>query len=190
MLDPSDIQTLYRIRNTIYNPNSDTFLSKVLTKGSRGNYISNGQNSTTVGGCVAKLQDTKGLETYDDFYDAFGLDYNPPGFHPDTDEFLSVIRFKTQDTDALKVPFGGNTDADLRSIESALGLSRSELTKMDYPFLGGGITKSEKGLGKPEYLNKPNKYLNIDDGAAIYDVYKDGTEKLIAIFYEGEWIKI
>lgn len=49
-----------------------------------------------------------------------------------------------------------------------------------YPFTGNGFTKVMNGQVISEY--KCNGYLKAEDGAELIEIYKDGTEKLRAIY--------
>ena len=48
------------------------------------------------------------------------------------------------------------------------------------PFTGNGFTKTMNGEIIPEF--KCNGYLDIDDGAQLIEISKDGTETLRAVY--------
>ncbi len=188
MLSTEDLLKLKRIRDSIPMPTEDTLLSKVITKSARDNFINNGQYSDTIGGYFARAQDTKNLFTYDEYYNVLRLDYSPPGFDPIHEEFMSVIRFKTDNSLAIKIPYGGVSNADLRVVEDVAGIPKSELIQQKWPFSGNGFTVNEGSQTVPEFVTKSGRYMTINEGAVIYDIYKDGTEVLRAIFIEGKWL--
>lgn len=190
MLSTEDILQLRRIRDSIPMPNSDTLLSKAITKPTRDNLLNNGQYSDTIGGYFARAQDTKGLYTYNDYYNTLRLDYNPPGFDPVNDDFISVVRFTTDETSAIKVPYGGVTDADLNAMAEATGIPKADLVKQNWPFSGNGFTVSETSKTVPEFVTKTGQYMSVNEGAAMYDIYKDGTEVLKAVFQQGKWVPV
>ena len=188
MLSTEDILQLKRIRDSISIPDNETLLSKVITKSSRDNLLNNGQGSDTIGGYFSRAQDTKGLYTYNDYYSMLRLDYNPPGFDPVNDHFISVVRFKTDNTSAIKVPYGGVTNADLNVVAEATGIHKSELIQQSWPFSGNGFTVTETGKTVPEFVTRTGKYMELKKNASLYDIYKDGTEVLKAVYDGDGWV--
>ena len=187
-LEVDEIQKLISIRESIPAPNSNTLLSKAISRETRANIMSNGQYSDTIGGFVARAQDMKGANTYNDYFNLLRLDYNDTPYNPDTDDFMSVIRFKTDDVNALKVPYGGVSNADIGTMSLATGTDKFELVKQDWPFSGNGLTVSTSYETIPEYVAKHNMYMSIKEGSVMYDIYKDGTEKVVAVFIDGIWV--
>ncbi len=109
-----------------------------------------------------------------DYYNMLRLDYIPAQYFPDSDDALAVIRFYTNETDKITVPYykseswGGTCDNDL-------------------PFTGNGFTASKNGTVIPEYwcydnITDTKQYCNIMDGAELYKVTKYGDEVLLAIY--------
>ena len=194
MLSTDDILKLKRIRDAI-TVTDDTLCAKILPKSAANKYECNLIDSTfdcrTVRGYITRAEDTKGLNTYQDYYDTVRLDYNGTEFHPVRDDYISIMYFKTENTNAIKIPYGGVSDADLIAFSDATGLPRSELVKQQWPFTGNGFTASEGSKTLPEFTTKAGMGLDINNGeGAIYRRYSDGKEKLSAVFVDGEWIKL
>lgn len=190
MLSPEEIKMLVRIRESIPMPTSDTLLSKAISKSVRDNFLANGDYSNTIGGYFSTAKDTKGLFTYKDFYDTLRLDYTPTGFDPIGDDFITIVRFKTPTVSAIKIPYGGISNADMNAIEFATGIPKADLIQNAWPYSGYGVTVAEGSMTVPEYITKVNQYMNISEESAMYDIFKDGTEKLKSVFIDGEWITI
>ena len=80
------------------------------------------------------------------------------------DGSCGVIRFKSTSVLNAKVPVGVNYE------------------KYEYPFTAHGFTSGTNGrLGVPEWHLD---YASPNDGAELWEIFNDGTEKLIAIFDE------
>mgnify|MGYP001428730459 CR=1 FL=1 len=190
-LTDEKIKLMYNIRQEIPMPDNTTLLSKVITESTAENCCVNGNFSNSIVNCVARVQDTSGLKTYDDYFNTFGLDYRDSEYLNPNKEKLSVIRFNTDDIDNIKIPYGGTTDAELDRVSSILGIDKSELVKLESPFQGNGITKNAGGgLGSPEYTVSVAEPVYIKDGAAIYDIDRNGNETLRTIYYNEQWHEI
>ena len=59
-----------------------------------------------------------------------------------------------------------------------------------WPYSGYGVTVTEGSKTVPEFVTKTGQYMSIDNGTAIYDIFKDGTEKLKAVFMNGKWMSV
>lgn len=76
-------------------------------------------------------------------------------------------------------------------MSNILNIEKEDLVRLDPPFQGNGITKNAiEDLGAPEYTVSIAKPLYINDGAAIYDIDRNGNETLRAIYYNGKWQKV
>ena len=78
-----------------------------------------------------------------------------------------------------KVRMNSSNPIQIRRCPQILFIPTSE--DMDYPFTAHGFTSGNNGrLGVPEW--KLVKYAEFSEGAEIWEVFNDGTEKLRAIF--------
>ncbi len=125
-----------------------------------------------MGGFVAKADDVANCENYLDYYNNLALNYDGSAFNPVTDEYLGVIRFKSNAVSTnLEIPygktFGGNNQNPL-------------------PFTGNGFAGgADANYALPEYTFSKevnNGYYEVIDGAELYKVTKEGDEILLAIY--------
>ena len=105
-----------------------------------------------------------------DYYTNLGLNYNGSKFLPSTDDYLGVIRFKSEAVNSLEIPygigFGGSIDDPL-------------------PYTGNGFAGGlETNCITPEYTF--SSLVDVLDGAELYIVTKDGDEILMAIYNSDE----
>lgn len=77
-----------------------------------------------------------------------------------------------------------------RRINVTNSIIRSELVQNAWLFSGYGVTAFERSMTVPEYITKTGQFMRIKDGSAMQDILKDGTEKLKAVFINGEWITV
>lgn len=119
---------------------------------------------TEVGGYVTRAEDVAQLKTYEDIYYSLRLDYPNTQFKPDVDDSIGVIRYTTDEVSEISIPYG----VEMGGTEVAA-----------QPFTGNGFTKSTNGQIVPEF--KCDSYLEVADGAQLYEVSRDGTETLKAI---------
>ncbi len=151
---------LANIRNALSKPNANTVMQKVITKNDIQKYLNGDYNN--VGGFVSRAADAKHLETFEDLYHGLRLDYNKTTFFIE-DGSCGVIRFKSSNSSNAIIPSGGTYDA------------------WDYPFTATGFTSGKSGrLGVPEW-HLQNK-INFEDGAELWQVSNNGSEKLMGIF--------
>jgi hypothetical protein len=152
---------LANIRNALSKPNANIVMQKVITKNDIQKYL-NGDNN--VGGFVSRAADAKHLETFEDLYHGLRLDYNKTTFFIE-DGSCGVIRFKSSNSSNAIIPSGGTYDA------------------WDYPFTATGFTSGKSGrLGVPEW-HLQNR-VDFSEGAEIWQVSNNETEKLIATYDE------
>jgi hypothetical protein len=153
---------LANIRNALSKPNANTVMQKVITKNDIQKYLNGDYNN--VGGFVSRATDAKHLETFEDLYHGLRLDYNKTTFFIE-DGSCGVIRFKSSNSSNAIIPSGGTYDA------------------WDYPFTATGFTSGKSGrLGVPEW-HLQNR-VDFSEGAEIWQVSNNGTEKLIATYDE------
>ncbi|MGE2837131.1 hypothetical protein [Mycobacterium sp. SMC-4] len=186
-LTPDERQLINAVRDELPAPNRDTVMQKVIPPGyfdvdgnfvqSRADdYLMDG-NSTVpdrVGGAVTIAGDTAHLGTPASIYDGLRLDYSESPFERH-DPGTHIIRFQ----------------ADLASNEgiyevprhSAMGGDGSYDT-WDDPFTGNGFTKSGSDA-IPEYVAKD---VTMREGAEMWEVLEDGTQRLVAVLGGDTWI--
>lgn len=157
-LTEAEKMKLARIRNALPKPNANTVMQKIIPADDIEQYV-NGTYSK-VRGSVSVASDAKHLKSFEDYYYGLRLDYEKTKFHLSKNS-CGVIRFKSKDTPHILV------------------IPTSE--DMDYPFTAHGFTSGNNGrLGVPEW--KLVKDAEFSEGAEIWEVFNDGTEKLRAIF--------
>jgi hypothetical protein len=166
-LTESQIKIMKAIRDSIPEVNNETIMQKVIPEESIIKYLEGSFNSVT--GYVTKVEDVKHLSTYQNVFDSLRLDYTGTKFNPENGEVLGIIRFKTMESSKIIIPFSKEFGED---------------TQEDYPFTGNGFTSAENNEIIPEY--KCVDYLKITDGSELYEMTKDGEEKLIAVYNELE----
>ncbi len=159
-------------------------MSKIITEKTYLNYISNGEYSDTIGNCLTKAEDLFDCKTYMDYYNKLGLNYFVDGKPSpySTAEKMYIVRFTSGETESKVVRnLGGTNDIEVSRIKNLYkDCSDISVFKQDDPFVGNGFTKTPSGeLGKPEY--NTIGYCQIKNGAAIYELSRDGKEILVAI---------
>lgn len=186
-LTPAERDLLNDVREALPHPTDDTVMQKVIPPGyfddakgfvpSRADdYIMGNQpwlNVDQVGGSVSMADDTAHLGTPQQIHDGLRLDYTDSPYSPE-DPGTHIIRFQA-DPDApgsYEVPrntdMGGNGSYD----------------GWDDPFTGNGFTKSGDDV-IPEYFAKK---VTMRDGAEMWEVLDDGTQRLVAVLKDKEWI--
>ncbi len=88
-----------------------------------------------------------------------------------TDEFVTVIRFTSSDTQNIKIPYGDN-------MPNPAG---GNVSKMTPPFTGNGFTAATNGEIVPEFYTDG---VSLQDGAEMFQITSRGEEKLIAVYDE------
>ncbi|SHT64949.1 Uncharacterised protein [Mycobacteroides abscessus subsp. abscessus] len=186
-LTPAERDLVNDVRDALPHPTDDTVMQKVIppgyfdeTKGfvpSRADdYIMGNQpwlNVDQVGGSVSMADDTAHLGTPQQIHDGLRLDYTDSPYTPE-DPGTHIIRFQA-DPDApgsYEVP--RNTDMG----------GTNAYDGWDDPFTGNGFTKSGDDV-IPEYYAKK---VTMRDGAEMWEVLDDGTQRLVAVLKDKEWI--
>ena len=176
--DVSDLSNSERIllkdiREQVPMPDSNTLLQKVIPIGDMEKYMDG--TYTQVGGFMTRVDDVAQLKGYDNIYDSLRLDYPDSAYKPDVNDSLAVIRYNTNETPKIEVPY---------SIEFGGTASGAP------PFTGNGFTKATNGQIIPEF--KSNGFLKINDGAQLIEINKEGFEILRAVYDEdfGSFIAV
>ena len=172
-LTDNEIALLKSIRESITMPDSTTTLQKVIPTGDIDKYLDG--TYTQVGGFVTKADDVAQLSSYDDIYNSLRLDYPNTAYNMVSDESLAVIRYTTDDVSQIKIPFSAEFGGTTTGAP---------------PFTGNGFTKALNGQVIPEF--QCTTYLEINDGAQLFEISKDGTETLKGIYSElqGKFVEV
>lgn len=133
------------------------------------------RNDGMITGSASVAQDTAHLTTPADFFRSLRLDYPNTNFLRD-DQSAFVLRFQ-QDIDTP-----GSVSPQLHS---SMGGDRS-VDHYSAPFTGNGFLKTGDDI-IPEYRAKD---VNMRDGAEMWEVLDDGTQRLFAVWRRGEWIPV
>ena len=136
------------------------------------------EDVTQIKGSISVADDTAHLASPRDFFEALRLDYPGTNFAGD-DPSAFVIRF--QAADDLTDPAA--TGSIRPQLHSTMGGDRS----VDYyapPFTGNGFLKAADDI-LPEYRASN---VAMRDGAEVWEVLDDGTQRLFAVLRDDEWI--
>lgn len=157
---------LARIRNAMPKPDANTVMQKVIPTDDIELYVLGDYSG--VRGSVSVASDTKHLKTFEDYYHGLRLDYEKTKFYLSKNS-CGVIRF-TSDEVPTNIFIPTSND-------------------WEYPFTAHGFTSGNNGrLGVPEW--NLVKEVDIKEGAEIWEVFNDGTEKLRAIYNGGKFNSI
>jgi len=133
------------------------------------------RNDGTISGSVSVAEDTAHLTTPADFFESLRLDYPNTNFLPD-DSGAYVVRFQEQ----------ANT---LGSVDPQLHSSMGGDGSVDHyspPFTGNGFIKTGDDI-IPEYRANG---VDMREGAEMWEVLDDGTQRLFAVLRAGQWIPV
>ncbi|KUI39786.1 hypothetical protein AU194_24165 [Mycobacterium sp. GA-2829] len=185
-LTPDQRDLINAVRDDLPTPTPDTVMQKVippahfdesgnLEQSRADDYIM--ENSyirpDRVGGSVTVADDTAQLSSPQQIHDGLRLDYPDTPFAPH-DPGTHLIRFQADpdSPDSYEVPrnsdMGGSTDYDA----------------WDDPFTGNAFTKSVDDV-IPEYIAKD---VRMREGAEMWEVLDDGTQRLVAVLNGQSWI--
>ena len=160
------------IRDSVPAPTADTIMQKVIPIGDIANYLREDSPWYQLKGYVARAADVKQLRTYRDLYESLRLDYlNDKGTHNFelTDGSCGVIRYRTPQYAKANKPY---------SYVMVMGSEKAYTANPS--FTGNGFTAAKNGLVVPEFIF--DTYTDLGNGAELYQIFDNGTEKLLAIF--------
>lgn len=146
-------------------------MQKVLRPEDYEKYMS-GEYGGSVQGSVTRLEDGVGMRNVRELYDGLALGYDRSPFTAG-DDSVKVMRFRA------------DTDAEISAYSSMGGKGSTDTWTR--PYLGNGFTESIHPV-VPESLLPDGS--QIEPGAEIWTVRKDGTEVLDAQFRDGRWVKV
>jgi len=178
-LSDDDLLKIRKINEVIPNPTNDTLMSKVISEETYKMYISNGTRSGTVAGCVTKAIDVANYKTYNELYEKLGLHYDGSPYK--TADKMYIMKFTSVDTENnVCRNLGGTTKPERKRIMDLYGLDENHAFIQKDPFVGNGMTKTSfNEYGTIEYqVSKP---CDIDIGAAIYELDRNGSIKIVAV---------
>ncbi|MEH3130777.1 MAG: hypothetical protein PGN27_12560 [Mycolicibacterium neoaurum] len=185
-LTPDERNLVNAVRDELPAPGPETVMQKVIPPGwfdSDGNlhppraddYLNPPYEDFRpdgVGGSVTVAADTSHLATPAQVHDGLRLDYNDTPYSPH-DSGTHIIRFQAD----LESP--GTYDVPRNSDMG--GTDRYD--SWDDPFTGNGFTKSVDDV-IPEYFATGTR---MRDGAEMWEVLEDGTQRLVAVLKDGAW---
>lgn len=169
-LSPEHKKKLRAVRNSISMPSKQVLLQKVISLDDVINYMDNTYGGN-ISGYVFDAGDIKHLDKIYDIYWGLRLDYPGSKFKEDGAGY-AVIRFKSELTDRLRIPY-------------CVELGGEE--QHDWPNTGGGFTASTLGAGGiPEYIF--TGYTPPMEGAELYEITPNGIEILRSVYQTGKWV--
>ena len=160
------------IRDSVPAPTADTIMQKVIPNGDIANYLRDDSPWYQLKGYVARAADVKQLRTYRDLYESLRLDYlNDKGTHNYelSDGSCGVIRYRTPQYAKANKPY---------SYVMVMGSEKAYTANPS--FTGNAFTAARNGQVVPEYVY--DDPANLENGAELYQLFDDGTEKLLAGF--------
>lgn len=151
-----------------------------MSPAAASNYLNNvkvdgGFQADYAQGCFARMSDVRDINTPSGYREGLRLDYDDHTF-PEDMRSVHVLRTSVTNPGNYDIPFGGTSVEGMHNIEGD--------KKWDPPFTGNGFTGSDRHL-VPEWERTSSK---LTDGDEIYEVYRDGTEKLVATFARQRWV--
>lgn len=186
-LTPAQRDVVNAVRDELPGPTRDTVMQKVIPpayfdagdfRASRADdYIMENNERTVldrVGGSVTVADDTTHLDTPRRIYDGLRLDYTDTPFAP-FDPATHVIRFQADG----EAPFAYDVPRN-----SDMGGTSDRYDGWDDPFTGNGFTAARDDV-IPEYF--ANNVM-MRDGAEMWEVLDDGTQRLVAVLIDKHWI--
>ncbi|MBN9212877.1 MAG: hypothetical protein BGO45_16535 [Microbacterium sp. 71-36] len=184
-LVPSEKTIVNGVRNELTaQVTPDTVFQKVLDQphfdASGKLVLGQGENIVlrddgVITGSVSVAQDTAHLTTPADFFRSLRLDYPNTNFLRD-DNAAYVVRFQEQ----------ANTSGSVNpQLHSTMGGDGS-VDHYSPPFTGNGFLKTGDEI-IPEYRANA---VNMREGAEMWEVLSDGTQRLFAVLRAQEWIPV
>ncbi len=162
-----ELYILNALRDLQIRPTPDTLMQKIVSRANMKKYISGELRYPK--GFISVCADVSVYETPCDFYCGLRLDYKDT-VYTDNDESCAVIRFRAINASLALIP---------RSPDNG------GFIKDPYPFGGAGFTTGFRGrAGTPEWYSK--NYLILDDGAQLFEIFRDGREVLRGIYNAKE----
>ena len=166
------------IRNSIPSPTSSTIMQKIMPVNYKDAFFVTDGNPKSIGGYMTTANDSKQLGTYQEIFDGMRLDYAGSEFVSSNATECLAIRFKSNDVENLNIPRNKNNGGVLNDPSIS-----DRFNKNNYPFTGNGFTSGKNGtLGMPEWKADYGENLDLLNGAEMYIIKSDGTEKLIGIY--------
>ena len=178
---------LTAVRDALPAPTADTVMQKVIPPGffhADGHFVQSRADDYIMGatnfdprivnGSVTVAGDTAHLSSPAAIYDHLRLDYEGSQF-AQHDPGTMVIRFQAENPtspDLYEIPRNSDLGGD------------SRFDSWEDPFTGNGFTKSGDDV-IPEYVASG---ITMREGAEMWEILDDGTQRLIAVLGRDEWI--
>jgi hypothetical protein len=183
-LTPEQRDLINAVRDELPSPTRDAVMQKVIppgyfdpagnfVQGRADDYVMNRATADRVGGAVTLADDTAHLSTPRQIYDGLRLDYSDTPFAPH-DPGTHLIRFQADPESPGFYDVPRNSD---------MGGSDA-YDSWDDPFTGNAFTKSGDDV-IPEYIAKD---ITMREGAEMWEVLEDGTQRLVAVLKGDAWI--
>lgn len=174
----TDLEAVPAGRDSRYAPEPDeedaalmqpVVMQKVLPHGHVGWYLEQGYDR--VSGFVHPISDVTDLQTPVQLYEALGLLYEGSPFSP-SDEGVYVIRWPAYCPGLYRIPFGGQTEQEVRAWGEAGWVQERP------PFRGDGFAPGSAGSIREYKVDS----ARLPYGAEMYYLGKDRTERFIAMY--------
>lgn len=155
-----------------------TLMQKVLPPEHVGWYLEQGYDR--VGGFVYPAEYVADLQTPAQIYETLGLLYEGSPFSP-TDEGVHVIRWPAHCEELYRIPFGGQTEAELT------GWGDSGWVVEQPPFQGAGFAPGSAGTIREYKVDS----ARLPYGAEMYYLGRDRSERFVAMYDPDrlEWVR-
>lgn len=150
-------------------PPPPVVMQKVVPPAHVGWYLEQGYDR--VGGFVHPAADVSDLQTPIQLYHALGLFYEDGPFTPD-DDGVYVIRWPAYCEELYRIPFGGQSEQDLRLWGDAGWVVERP------PFLGNGFAAGSAGTIREFKVDS----ARLPHGAEMYFLARDRSERFIAVY--------
>jgi hypothetical protein len=144
-------------------------MQKVLAHAQVSWYLEQGYDR--VGGYVHPSADVTDLQTPAQLYQALGLLYADSPFGPQ-DEGVYVIRWPAYCEELYRIPFGGQSEADLRAWGEAGWVIEQS------PFRGDGFASGSGGTIREYKVDS----VRLPYGAEMYYLGRDRSERFVAVY--------
>ncbi|MGC9668210.1 SseB family protein [Planosporangium sp. 12N6] len=127
-----------------------------------------------ISGFVHRASEVTHLRTPTELYNALGLNYSDSKFSPDDPE-VYVLRWAAHRGNLYRIPYGGQHEAAMHAMQGWV-IERA-------PFRGNGFAPSESRDVIAEFKVDSAR---LPHGAELWQVDRDGNEKLVAVF-DADW---
>lgn len=172
-LNATEAAMMEKIREAVPNPTKDTVMQAVVDPSylepENKEYIYNRDfGSMGITGYIYDADDVFHLDTPEKIYHGLRLDYIGSRFSSKADK-ITVIRFNTNDTDDIVIPYGDHMPNPTGGMVSG----------HTYPKTGNGFVATVSDDIIPEYYTTR---VYIEDGAILMEIDKKGSMAIVGMF--------